>query len=198
MQTLAKGFFKGLLILVPLVSTAWLLYVAITWVDGLLRVPIPGLGIAIVVTAVTAIGLLASNVIGKTFVSWMERALGSLPVVKLLYTSVKDLMGAFVGDKKSFDKPVMVDVGDGARVLGFVTCTRFDDPKLIGWVAVYLPQSYNFAGNLLLVPEARVQTIDADGAQFMAFIMSGGVADMNAARTVMDDGQLRAKLAAKG
>jgi len=109
-------------------------------------------------------------------------------VVKLLYTSIRDLMGAFVGDKKSFDKPVMVDLTpeQGIKVLGFLTCTSFDDPKLTSYVAVYVPQSYNFAGNLLVVPRSRVQPIDADGAQFMAFIVSGGVAQMNAARTVLD------------
>jgi uncharacterized membrane protein len=141
------------------------------------------------VVAITLVGLLASNVVGRRIVGVLEKGITRLPVVKLLYGSIKDLMGAFVGDKKSFDKPVMVDVGGGEgplRVLGFVTCDRFDDPQLRGYVAVYLPQSYNFAGNLLVVPRDRVHAVDADGAQFMAFIVSGGVAEMNAARTVMD------------
>jgi uncharacterized membrane protein len=81
------------------------------------------------------------------------------------------------------------------KTLGFVTCSHFDDPKLEGHVAVYLPQSYNFAGNLLVVPRDRVEPIDADGAQFMAFIVSGGVASMSAASTVMDE-ELIAKVRA--
>ncbi len=186
MRTLVRSFFKGLLIVVPLAVTFYVLYFSVTVLDGLLAGPFPGFGLLVVVVAVTLVGLFASNVIGRTVVEFVEKGFSNMPVVKLVYGSIKDLMGAFVGDKKSFDKPVMVDVGDGMRVLGFVTCTRFDDPKLYHHVAVYVPQSYNFAGNLLVVHRDRVQAIDADGAQFMAFIVSGGVSDMNAARTMVD------------
>ena len=91
-----------------------------------------------------------------------------------------------MGDKRSFDKPVMVRVQPDLRVFGFVTCDRFDDIRLAGHVAVYLPQSYNFAGNLIIVKKEMVEPVDADSAQFMAFIVSGGVAQMNAARTQVD------------
>jgi uncharacterized membrane protein len=113
-------------------------------------------------------------------------------VVKLLYSALKDLLNAFVGDRKSFNTPVMVELGADrtVRVLGFMTCERFDDPQLAGHVAVYLPQSYNFAGHLVVVPRERVKPIDADGAQFMAFVMSGGVAEMGGARTMVEDGPI--------
>jgi uncharacterized membrane protein len=190
MNTLAKSFFKGLLLVVPLVATVYLVYLVVTVVDELLGVPLPGLGLGITIVVITFIGLLASNVVGRRVVALIERGINTLPVVKLLYHSVKDLMGAFVGDKKSFDTPVMVEMvpDTGVKMFGFVTCTEFDDPKLRSNVAVYLPQSYNFAGNLVVVPQSRVEKLDADGAQFMAFIVSGGVARMNAARTVMDPG----------
>ena len=74
----------------------------------------------------------------------------------------------------------------GMKVLGFMTCQGFDDPQLESHVAVYLPESYNFAGNLVVVPRERVHPLDADGAQFMAFIMSGGVTEMSASRTVVE------------
>jgi len=188
MNTLAKSFFKGLLIVVPLVATVYIVYLVVTLVDELVGAPFPGLGLGITILVITIIGLLASNAVGRRFIRILERLIGKLPVVKLVYHSVKDLMGAFVGDKKSFDKPVMVEVipNSGMKMLGFVTCSRFDDPKLRDHVAVYLPQSYNFAGNMMVVPKDRVERIDADGAQFMAFIVSGGVATMSAAQTVMD------------
>jgi uncharacterized membrane protein len=63
----------------------------------------------------------------------------------------------------------------GIRVFGFVTCSHFDDVRLAGHVAVYLPQSYNFAGQLLAVPRARVKKIEHDSAEMMAFVVSGGV-----------------------
>ncbi|MEM9187953.1 MAG: DUF502 domain-containing protein [Myxococcota bacterium] len=198
MKTLTRSFLQGLALVVPISATAYVVYWAVTTIDGLLGVSIPGLGILITVVAITLVGLLASNVLGRRLVRVLEKGIERLPVVKLLYGSIKDLMGAFVGDKKGFERPAMVDVtGDGSvRALGFVTCERFDDPKLSGFVAVYLPQSYNFAGNLLVVPRDRVSPIDADGAQFMAFIVSGGVAEMNAAKTRMDP-DLIAKVAAK-
>ncbi len=74
----------------------------------------------------------------------------------------------------------------GLKVLGFLTSEHFDDPQLAGHVSVYLPESYNFAGNLIVVPREHVHPLDADGAEFMAFIISGGVTDMNAAKTIVD------------
>ncbi len=188
MQRLIKGFFQGSLIVIPILLTGGILWFVVKAVDGLLRAPIPGLGLMIVIVFVTAVGLLAGNVVGRRFFNKLEDMLSRLPVVKLLYCSLRDLIGAFVGEKKTFDRPVMVDVspGQGLRVLGFVTCDTFDDPQLIGMVSVYLPQSYNFAGNLILVPKERVHPVDADGAQFMAFIVSGGVASMDAAETIYD------------
>lgn len=187
MNFLAKSFFKGLLIVIPTVVTAYVVYLVVSKVDGMLGVSIPGLGLLLTFAFITFVGFLTSNVVGKSVISVFEKALGRLPVVKLIYSSIRDLMGAFVGDKKSFDQPVMVDLdGRGTRVLGFITCKSWADPKLKDHVAVYLPQSYNFAGNLIIVPRERVEAIDADGAQFMAFIVSGGVAELQGASTVMD------------
>ncbi len=197
MNTLAKTFFKGLLVVVPLVFTVWAVYWVVKVIDDVVGAPFPGLGLLITLAVITFVGILASNVVGDRVIAALEKGIARLPVVKLLYSSVKDLMGAFVGDKKSFDRPVMVRLSpdEAIKALGFVTCSHFDDPKLDGHVAVYLPQSYNFAGNLVVVPRERVESIDADGAQFMAFIVSGGVASMHAASTVMDE-ELIAKVRA--
>lgn len=186
MNRVAKSFFQGLLVLVPLVVTAFVVWKVVATIDGWLRLPVPGAGVALTFLVITLVGFLASNVMGRRVVDALEKALARLPVVKLLYSSLRDLLNAFVGERRSFDRPVMVDMPGGIKLLGFVTCDTFDDVKLRGHVAVYLPQSYNFAGNLLVVPEERVRPVDADGAQFMAFVVSGGVAEMNAAQTVYD------------
>lgn len=187
MNTLAKSFFQGLLITVPIAVTVWVVWLVVTTIDSWIPVPIPGLGLVIAIATITLIGFVASRAVGKKVFQLLERGMGRLPVVKLLYSSLRDLLNAFVGEKRSFDKPVAVDlVEQGVRVLGFVTCQRFDDPALTGFVGVYVPQSYNFAGQLIVVPRTRVTPIDADGASFMAFIVSGGVAEMNAARTMID------------
>ena len=190
MRTLIRSFLKGLLIVVPVALTIYIVWFGVTLLDGIVDAPFPGFGLLVVTAGITLIGLLASNAIGRKLVELLEKGFSKMPVVKLVYSSIKDLMGAFVGDKKTFDRPVMVQMADGFRVFGFITCSTFDDPKLYNHVAVYLPQSYNFAGNLVIVHRDRVESIDADGAQFMAFVVSGGVADMSAARTVIDGGEL--------
>ena len=188
MQRLIKGFFQGSLIVIPIGLTAAILWFVVRAIDGLLPIPVPGAGVIVVLSFVTAVGLLAGNVVGRRLLGKVEDAMSRLPVVKLLYCSLRDLIGAFVGEKKSFERPVMVEIlpGSEARMLGFITCEKFEDPALQGLVSVYLPQSYNFAGNLVMVPRERVHEVDADGAQFMAFIVSGGVTSMAAADTVYE------------
>jgi len=188
MQRLIKGFFQGSLIVIPIGLTAAILWFVVRAIDGLLPIPIPGAGVIVVLSFVTAVGLLAGNVVSRRLLGKVEDAMSRLPVVKLLYCSLRDLIGAFVGEKKSFERPVMVEIlpGSEARMLGFITCEKFEDPALQGLVSVYLPQSYNFAGNLVMVPRERVHEVDADGAQFMAFIVSGGVTSMAAADTVYE------------
>ncbi len=187
-KRLVNDFLKGCLVLVPAATTVYVVLLALRTVDGLVPLPVPGLGIVVAMVGITLTGALAGNVVGRRVVTWLEAPLRKLPVVRLLFNSLKDLTGAFVGDKRTFDKPVMLrlEANGELRIFGFVTCERFDDPRLAGHVAVYLPQSYNFAGNVLIVPRARVEPIDADGAQLMAFIVSGGVTTMSAAKTYLD------------
>jgi uncharacterized membrane protein len=187
MRTLTRSFAQGLLVLAPVAITTWIVWVSVTTLDRWLDTAIPGLGILIAAAGITLIGYLTGNVIGNKLVSWLEAGLQRVPLIRILYNSLRDLLGAFVGQKRKFDKPVAVEMNQhGLKVLGFLTSERFDDPQLAGHVSVYLPESYNFAGNLIVVPRDRVHPLDADGAEFMAFIMSGGVTDMNAARTVVD------------
>jgi len=187
MRTLTRSFAQGLLVLAPVAITTWIVWVSVTTLDRWLDTEIPGLGILIAAAGITLIGYLTGNVIGHKLVSWLEAGLQRVPLVRILYNSLRDLLGAFVGQKRKFDKPVAVEMNQhGLKVLGFLTSECFDDPQLAGHVSVYLPESYNFAGNLIVVPRNRVHPLDADGAEFMAFIMSGGVTDMSAARTAID------------
>jgi len=100
--------------------------------------------------------------------------------VRLLYSSTKDLLNAFVGDKRRFDKPVLVELmpGSNAQAFGFVTQESLDQLQLPGHCAVYFPQSYNFAGSLVIFPRAQIRRLDAESSAVMAFIVSGGVTDV--------------------
>jgi uncharacterized membrane protein len=191
MRTLTRSFAQGLLVLAPVAITIWVVWITVTTLDRWLNTSIPGLGLLIAAAGITLIGYLTGNVVGTKMVSWLEAGMQRVPIIRILYSSLRDLFSAFVGSKRKFDKPVAVEINPhGLKVLGFLTSERFDDPHLAEHVSVYLPESYNFAGNLIVVPKSRVHPLDADGAEFMAFIMSGGVTDMSAARTVADGKKL--------
>jgi uncharacterized membrane protein len=142
----------------------------------------PGLGLLVAIAAITATGAVASNVVGRALVSRLERLMERVPLVGLLHAALRDVIGAFVGEKRSFDQPAIVTLSEGVRVFGFVTRETFDHPTLAGCVAVYLPQSYNFAGNLVVVPRERVERVEADGPSFLAFVVSGGLHELTGRR----------------
>ena len=180
MKRLVRWFLQGLIYFVPIALTVFVLVTCFRAIDGGLRglvgIEVPGAGVLILVLLVTVLGFLMSNYLSRRVLSTVEVVLDRVPLVKLLHSSVKDLLGAVVGEHRKFDAPVAVEIMPGVRVFGFVTR---DSLAAIGLpadvVAVYLPQSYNFAGQLLAVPRARVHPVSGDSSEIMAFIVSGGV-----------------------
>jgi uncharacterized membrane protein len=177
MGRITRYFFEGLLFLVPVVATVYVVYLVFAKIDGIFKFPVPGVGFLLTLLTITMIGFVTSNVLTRGITRVVDVAFGRLPLVKMVYTAVKDLIGAFVGDKKSFDRPVAVTLlpGSSLRVIGFVTSGSLENLGLAGDVAVYLPQSYNFAGNLIVVPENQVTPIEGESGDIMAFIVSGGI-----------------------
>jgi uncharacterized membrane protein len=181
MKKLVDYFIKGLVIFIPMALTVFLLVWAFNSLDAvfrnLLRMTIPGLGLLLTVVLITVIGFIASNFLGKKLFALVEKVFTGLPLVKLLYSAVKDMTEAFAGEKKSFDKPVLAAIAPGSsvKVVGFVTRDSLENLGLCDYVAVYLPQSYNFAGNVLLFPKDAVAPLNIESSQAMAFIVSGGV-----------------------
>lgn len=188
MKKIINYFFEGLLFMVPLVLTLYIFYFVFQKIDGLLRIPlpvlgvVPGVGFLATLLLVIVVGFLVSNFLTKRIFVWLDRLLNRLPLVKLLYGSLKDLLGAFVGDKKSFTQPVLVQLAShsSAHVLGFITCESLASLGLEDYVSVYVPQSYNFAGQLLVFPRQQVKSLEANSADVMTFIVSGGVAGKKA------------------
>jgi uncharacterized membrane protein len=171
-------FIRGAAITLPVVLTLWVAWQAINWIDSWLGLPYWGVGLLIVFASITLIGALATNVITRAAIGTLDIVLARLPLVRLLYNAAKDLMGAFVGEKRRFNRAVRVQPDPTIELwfLGFITSDDLGRLGLEGWVAVYLPQSYNIAGNLVLVPADRVVPVAVDSADLMAFIVSGGVA----------------------
>ena len=178
MKTLVKNFLRGCLLVVPVVVTLYALYFVVHTIDALIGLRVPGLGFAVAVVLVTAIGTVASNVIGKRLLELPDRVLARLPFVKLIYTSLRDFMAALVGERRSFDRPVLIalDAQNELKALGFITRDDLSALGLRDHVAVYLPQSINFAGQLLLVPRARIQPLAVPPAEILPMIVSGGMA----------------------
>jgi uncharacterized membrane protein len=177
LKQLAGYFLRGALVLVPIAATLYIIWLMLKTMDDIVQVGIPGVGLLLTVILITLVGFLTSNVLGRTALDAMEGVFTRLPLVKLLYSSIKDLIGAFVGEKKRFDRPVAVSVvpGSTAKILGFITRDSLHVLGLHGQVAVYVPQSYNFAGNLVIVPRDQVEVLQTPSAELMTFIVSGGI-----------------------
>ncbi len=185
MKKLAHYLVRGTVVVLPIVTTLWLLTEFFKWVDGLVfdRVdhlfPLhtPGLGFALAVVAMIAAGWFASHLFGR----WLEKItdwlLSQIPLVNTIYGTVKDILQAVGGEKKTFDRPVVVTLfpGGSAKMLGFVTRDDLSQIGLPGEVAVLLQQSLNFAGNLIIVPKEQVRALPIDSGKFMTFLMSGGL-----------------------
>ena len=177
MRRLLNYFLRGLVLVAPLAITLYVCWVVFVRIDGWLGLPVPGLGFVLTIVLITVIGFLGSNLITRGMVAIVDQAVSRLPFVRLLYTSTKDLLNAFVGEKRSFDRPVMVTIYpavDG-RAIGFVTQHALEHLGLGGQVAVYFPFSYSVAGHVMIFPAERVEPLAADSAEVMAFIVSGGV-----------------------
>lgn len=177
MKAFVRYFLRGLVIVTPAALTLWVCWWVVSSVDSWLGLDIPGAGILVTVIAITLVGLLASNLVTRGVVSAMDRLLERLPFARLVYSSTKDLLNAFVGEHRRFNRPVRARLDEAGHVwtLGFVTAEGDDRLAMPGYVAVYLPQSYNFAGNLIVLPAAQVEPVQGDAAEIMAFIVSGGV-----------------------
>ena len=178
-RKLIAYFFRGLLFLTPLAITIYIIYQLFLFLDNLIPVPIPGIGILMVLCVITFVGYLASLIFTKPLFDWFERGMFKIPFVNLLYTSIKDLMGAFVGEKKKFNIPVLVEVSSSLNRLGFVTQEEMGaigEPNL---VAVYFPHSYNVSGNVFLVNREKVRYLNGvKNADVMKFLVSGGVSPL--------------------
>jgi uncharacterized membrane protein len=182
MRTLATYFFRGLVLAAPLAITLYVCWLIFSTVDRWLGFPIPGAGFLATIALVTLLGFLASNLLTRGVVSIVDRILERLPFVRLLYSATKDLLNAFVGEQRRFDQPVLVALSPDAaiRAFGFITRSSLASIGLEGDVAVYVPQSYNFAGNLVVVPATRVTPVDRESSEVLTFIVSGGVTGLGA------------------
>ncbi len=188
MKRLLRYFFQGLLYIAPLGITIYVLYKSFIFLDGLfkpflydyLQINIPGLSLVIVFLLVALLGLLGQTIIARPIKRILNHFINKAPLVKVIYSSIRDLLSAFVGKEKKFNQPVLVKVNPISELekLGFITQNDVSKLGVEGdKVAVYFPHSYNFSGELFIVPAKNVKKINAPSADIMKFIVSGGVAN---------------------
>ena len=182
MKKIINYFLQGLLYIVPIYVTFYVMLWTFKKIDGLLPFKFPGLGVIVIIALVTFIGFIGTSIIATPINAFFSRLLNKAPLLKTIYSSVKDLMSTFVGNKKGFKKAVFIKLYENSTIerIGFITN---EDLKLLNInndrVLVYIPHSYNFSGNLFVVEKKYITPIDAPSGEIMKLIVSGGVAEIN-------------------
>jgi uncharacterized membrane protein len=153
-------------------------------VDRILRpfVNIPGLGFVIIVVFIILVGWVSSNFLMGSFIRFFDQWMERTPVIKFIYSSTKDFFEAFAGDKKKFNKAVLAGVfAEDVWIVGFLTdeeMRKFDMGA--DKVAVYVPQAYNFAGQLYILPREKVRHIHGiSSGETMKYAVTGGVVHLD-------------------
>ena len=184
MKTILNYFLRGLLIVFPLGATIYLTIVTIGWINDVfttlffqnVEFSFPGLGILTGFIVISLVGFIFTRAFTRPVIHFFERLLTRTPLISIVYSSLKDLTEALVGDKKKFTKPVYVEMdNNGIKRFGFITEDSLNHLGLEDEVAVYCPHSYNVSGNLYIVPRERVHPITTNATNFMRFVVSGGV-----------------------
>lgn len=187
MKHLIKYFLNGLLIMAPITLTIYIVVSIIAWFDEMFdlgELPqigrVPGLGIVVILVLLTAVGYIGSTFIVRPFLVVMERILTKVPLVSIIYTSLKDLFDAFVGDNQKFNAPVMCKMNNDPETfrMGFITQDSLTRLQMEDTVAVYFPDSYNISGELWFIKKDNIRPIDVPSSEIMKFIVSGGVAKL--------------------
>jgi uncharacterized membrane protein len=186
---------NGLLITLPVFGTAYIIYEFFNWLDGL--VPhmfyseeeilskgdnFSGLGLLVLLLVLFIMGWFGSLFINDRLKLLFERLLAKIPGVNNLYHTISDLLGAFVGNKKKFNQPVLVKVSDqmDMEMIGFVTDTDLSVlGDISGKVAVYFPMSYSFSGHMMIVPVRNIKRIERNAVDIMKYTVSGGIVELD-------------------
>ena len=178
MKKIIQYFIKGLLFVIPVTVVVYLIYIIFLFLDNIIDFNIPGLGVLVVLTSITIIGFLFQLFVATPFYKYVKKAVNKVPLVKVVYTSIKDLLSAFVGNERKFENPVLVTIDKINKIkrIGFITQKDLSFIKnQEGFVAVTFPNSYGILGELCLVPEDSVEFIEGHPAEVMKFIVSGGI-----------------------
>lgn len=187
-KKLAKYFFQGILVLLPIVLTIYIVFVVFRLTDSFLGrhfitlgINIPGLGLLTTVVIIILAGIIGNWFVSRRVLGYIDYLFNSLPLVKVIYNIIKDTLNALLGNRSSFAKVVMIKFpgDDEIKILGFITSEALESFGLHDHVAVYILQSMQWAGFTVLVPKSRIESLDVSPDQAMQFIVSAGITGNN-------------------
>ncbi len=187
---LIRYFGQGLLFVVPIFATFYVLYYLFVKMDEILPIGIPGIGLLIILTGVTLIGFIGTRLVTTPAFKGINNLINRTPLIKIIYSSVKDLLSAFVGSKKKFTQPVTVKLNSDldVRQIGFLTQTDLTDLGIKkGYVSVYVPFSYSIMGNVYVVPRVNVEVLESSPTETMKFVVSGGITNVREQRKIEEN-----------
>ncbi len=186
MNKILRFFLQGLIYVAPLTITIYVIYFIFSVIDGslqkyifqLIHINIPGLGFFVIFFMISLLGFIGQSFIFRPIKKIISGLLNRVPIIKVLYTSIRDLLNAFVGKEKKFNQPVLVKVNTISELekVGFLTQEDLSDLDILDKVAVYFPHSYNFSGEMFIVPREHIRPFKMAPAEAMKFIVSGGIA----------------------
>jgi len=190
MKKFINYFLQGLLYIAPLGLTIFILYNVLKFMDGLLQPSIqkifhfniPGVGVVAIILLLALLGFIGQTIIARPVKMTLGKLVERVPFLKLLHSAFKDIFTGFVGKEGKFNQPVLVRVNavSDLEKMGFLTQGDVSNIGVEGAkVAVYFPHSYNWSGELFIVPSKDVRKIDGPPSEVMKFIISGGVANFN-------------------
>ena len=189
MNKILKYFLQGLILFIPIGITVIVFVKLFQFFEGIFSfVGLTGnaffdtiISFISLLILITIIGLLASSFLFKKLFSFFEDKLEQAPIIRHIYSPIKDFMNAFMGNKKRFTKPVLVLTNPQTHIqeLGFITQDDLGEWGIKDKYAVYLPYSYSFSGRLVIVPKEQITALNIDGGDAMKFIISGGVTDVD-------------------
>jgi uncharacterized membrane protein len=188
-RALLNYLIKGLLIVVPIALSVFIVVWTVSTVDSWLNINnilgvnpitgsnrnIPGLGLGLVITIILLAGIFVTYFVTEPMYNWFQRTLNRLPLLNFIFSSIKDLTEAFVGDEKKFNNPVLVEVEGGMKRIGFLTQNDLSKLDLPNDVIVYFPFSYSFAGQVYVVSKDKIKPLNISAAEAMKLVVSGGV-----------------------
>lgn len=188
-KALLNYLIKGLLIVVPVALSIFIVVWAVSTVDSWVNINnilgvdpqtgesrnIPGLGLVLVLAIILLAGIFVTYFVTEPMYNWFRRWLNKLPLFNFIYTSIKDLTEAFVGDEKKFNHPVIVETEGDMKRIGFLTQNDLSKLDMLDEAIVYFPFSYSFAGQIYIVKKEKIKPLNISAADAMKLVVSGGV-----------------------